>query len=259
VLLIICILAVVGVGWHLSQLRQEVAASGVSDAKQGQKQNGNVDVSNGRRKGSISGEAWIQKTSGETLVLASERVYLLPVTLRIDGPTGHFHFGIERINEPIHVAAQLPGNQMAEATAKDATYILTKLNPYVETDTVPTIVAVNASIDTVQLWAAELGTKKALYGDSSEMAQIGTKSIEGYIPDEDFWKFVSASAILSVTTGREGKFSMKDVPAGKYVIGCRAFNTALRGVVFWGITVDVSEGGEATVDLTPSTGSVVSY
>jgi hypothetical protein len=200
----------------------------------------------------IDGEVWVQKGSGETLLVATEQVYLLPLSLKIDGPNGDFHFGITKVQTSIDAAANLPDNQLAAAEAKQAQSVLDKLSPYLNAQSVPANAAIDASIGSVTLSVGQYKMHKDMLGDDDPSL------LESEISTEGFWKFVTSQALATVTTGRDGKYSIQGIPPGKYVIACRFSNSALSGVVYWALVVDTSTG-DAHGDLTPSNGIVVTY
>jgi hypothetical protein len=167
-------------------------------------------------------------------------------------PNGDFHFGVTKVQTSIDAAANLPDNQLAAAEAKQAQSVLDKLSPYLNAQAVPANAAIDASIGSITLSVGQYKMHKDMLGDDDPSL------LESEISTEGFWKFVTSQALATVTTGRDGKYSIQGIPPGKYVIACRFSNSALSGVVYWALVVDTSTG-DAHGDLTPSNGIVVTY
>jgi hypothetical protein len=191
------------------------------------------------------------------MAVASEEVYLLPLSLPVSSKDGPFKDGIKGLNDDIELAASMPNNEIAKAVAHDANSVLTGVAPYLQSDSLPTTTVINASVGTVQLAVAEFGREKTMYGSIGQRPP--STATERKIRNEKFWEFASGQAIASATTSREGKFTMNGLPAGKFIIACRVFKPTLKAALYWAVTIDTSGSSESKIDLTPSNAVVVGY
>jgi hypothetical protein len=217
-------------------------------------QNANAPNVEAPKMVSVTGEAWVKKTSGETLSLAIEQVYLLPVSLHISRPNNDFDGGVAYLQNRVNLASEMPDNVIAVATAKDATPAFNRIKPYVNSDSVPTMAVISACIDTISLAAAHDRLAKA-----AGMPPSLSNETEEAIRFDYFWKVATSRPISRIDTGRDGRFTFDNVPSDKYIIGCKVDNPALKGVVFWAVEIDTSGGNNVKIDLTPTNAKVINH
>jgi len=55
--------------------------------------------------------------------------------------------------------------------------------------------------------------------------------------------------VAHADTDREGKFTLKHVPAGEYTVVCRAYKPSWDGPIFWAVDLDCPQ--DSKIELTP--------
>jgi len=215
--------------------------------------------------GGITGAVWVKREDGATLGLALQDVYCLPATF---SPSGEV---VQKLLPDVVESLRSLVKDMRSAYSKPTEDVSAKaenvngLGQADDLEKAANLLEKDSSSPRMQtselLRAVEMRISTVVYTHRALNSLLGGHPST---PDREFkadpgWDALVALAVAATVTDRDGRFSIEQVPAGKYVVICRAYLPANFTVIYWGNPAFVAPASICKIDLNNANGDIMSY
>jgi hypothetical protein len=207
-------------------------------------------------KAAVSGEVWIALRSGETLPIASERVFLLPTTLPLTGDEEGVKDVLIALEGRIEVGRKID-DAVARAMAERADHDLQAIKQGLASHAVPAAAIISASVTLLDSDAVV--SRHRLATAMGSRVPGGSDMIDRALERDHVWQELLKHLKASAMTGREGKFTIKNVLPGSYVLACRVHRPTSQAVIYWSQPVELAGGADESIDFSSDKAVVISY